>query len=148
MHNSPNLPGTVLSYTSNTTKMDGFTLDSNTVKDGAEPAVAVHAAGQFQHKMGQLDQDRCESTCDSAYLSECTYSSVSDRLQDLRIDGQSETQVSSTSGRIQLSDFKDSVESRTDNVNARPQKRTAEDALTEEVYLTTDAYDQDEEGDT
>ncbi|XP_780345.1 NF-kappa-B inhibitor epsilon [Strongylocentrotus purpuratus] len=131
--------------------MDGFTLDSNTVKDGAEPAVAVNVASQFQlqHKMGQLDQDRCESTCDSAYLSECTYSSVSERLQDLRIsDGQSESQVSSSSGRIQLSDFKDSVESRTANDNARPQKRPAEESLSEEVYLTTDAYDQDEEGDT
>nr|XP_054758089.1 NF-kappa-B inhibitor epsilon-like [Lytechinus pictus] len=137
--------------------MEGFTLDSDTVKDCGEPAVAARAASHFQAKMGihhQQDQDRCESTCDSAYLSESTtYSSVSDRLQDLHIEGQYESESSSRSSSsrigLQLSDFQDpTVEKRTENANVRPQKRPAEEVPSDEVYLTNDAYDQDEEGDT
>lgn len=129
----------------------GFTLDSNTVKDCGEPAAAVKFSesrtgfvpsyhGPIQKSVTDCDiSDRC----DSAYGSECCSSTgsrfastgdVSERFRGLHI--------AHARSEMQTQEHRN-IESRT----VRPAKRSAA-VEPEDVVLTSDAYDQDEEGDT
>ncbi|XP_071476544.1 NF-kappa-B inhibitor alpha-like [Diadema antillarum] len=142
--------------------MEGFSLDSNTVKDCAEPPAAVaawnrqiyaHHAPSVKPGMAKIFTDS-EERVDSAYGSECCSSfasalarsgDVSERLQGLSIDHQSSLGQPSLKGNANLSQIID-CEGR-ERLSARPQKRSAEE-LEDNIVLTHDAYDQDEEGDT
>lgn len=128
-----------------------FSLDSDTVKDCAELPAAVNAASHLQcesRKMAFMDHDRCESACDSAFGSECFSSScsVSDKFQDLHIHGKERLSSEGQGHRENASGPFESIDSSERTVQ-RPQKRPIEEAH-DDVVLTSDAYDQDEEGDT
>ena len=138
----------------------GFRLDSNTVKDCGEPAAAVKFAetesrtGFIPSYQGPIQKSvmDCDISdqCDSAYGSEClstgsrfaSTSDVSERLKGLHIANVRPAPEVQPGSFIKQEHRSSENSGRT----VRAQKRAAEEP--EDVVLTSDAYDQDEEGDT